>query len=92
MAFSKELVAGILNAPPTQGSKLGRLALGLNFSVTRIAKLTGATRQTVYNWMWGGKVAPYYRTHVSDLIKILRSAASSDGAWKEACQHFNYRN
>ena len=92
MAFSKELGAGILNAPPTQGSKLGRLALGLNFSVTRISKLTGATRQTVYNWMWGGAVAPYYRAPVSQLIKILREADTLDRAWKEACQHFNYRN
>jgi hypothetical protein len=91
MAYSQRLAKAINSATTTEGNNLGRLALNLDFSVARIAKATGATRQTIYNWFVGGKVAPYYRSAVEELISILAKSNTADNAWRTVCQHFGLR-
>jgi len=91
MAYSKKLIAAIHDATPTPGNSLGRLAAALDFSVPRIVKATGATRQTIYNWFIGGKVAPYYKARVETLIGILSNSKTADNAWRDVCTHFNIR-
>ena len=81
-----------MNAPPSLGSRLGRLSLKHGFSVLRISKVTGATRQTVYNWMAGGSITPAYRKNVTELVAILKTAKSADDAWKASCRHFKVTN
>lgn len=74
---------------PSQGNILGRLAVDLDFSVSRISKATGASRQTVYNWMNGNEVLTPYRPTVEKLINILQTATTADEAWRTVCQEFN---
>lgn len=89
MPYSHTTIYTINRGPRNLGNTLGRLAVGLDFSVMRIAKATGATRQTVYNWMGGGDVLSPYRPRVEQLIVILRAAHSAEEAWKKACLEFN---
>lgn len=71
------------------GSKLGKWAVVLDFSVSRVSLATGATRQTVYNWFSGGEVTPAYRERVQTLIDIMASSSTAEEAWRKICQHFN---
>ena len=64
----------------------------LKISVIRVAKATGATRQTVYNWFVGSPVAPYYRGRVAEVIEILKSAQTAEQAWRKACIQFEIKN
>lgn len=89
MAISSTLKAAILKAPQTKGNKLGRLAIERDLSVIRISKATGATRQTVYNWFVGGRVAPFYAKDVNTLIEILNDATTPDIAWRNVCKRFS---
>ena len=89
MPYSPSTVYTINRGPRNLGNTLGRLAVSLDFSVLRIAKATGATRQTVYNWMGGGEVLTPYRPRVEQLIVILRAARSAEEAWKKTCAEFN---
>ena len=89
MPYSPSTIYTINRGPRNLGNTLGRLAVGLDFSVMRIAKTTGATRQTVYNWMAGGEVLTPYRPLVEQLITILRTAKSAEDAWKKSCKEFN---
>lgn len=89
MPYSPSTIYTINRGPRNLGNTLGRLAVTLDFSVLRIAKATGATRQTVYNWMSGGDVLAPYRPRVEQLIDILRSASSAESAWKKTCADFN---
>lgn len=75
--------------PRNLGNRLGRRALTLDFSVMRIAKATGASRQTVYNWIVGGEVLVPYRPVVERLLAILNAAPTAEYAWKRTCQEFN---
>lgn len=92
MAYSQQTIDTVKNAPKTLGNQLGRWAVYLNFPVTRIAYITGATRQTVYNWMAGGEVFVAYRPAVTDLITILQSSPTAEEAWRKACKAFNLNN
>lgn len=89
MPYSPTTIYAINRGSRNTGNTLGRLAVGLDFSVMRISKATGASRQTVYNWMSGGDVLTPYRARVEQLINILRAARSADEAWKKACLEFN---
>jgi len=89
MPYSPSTVYTINRGPRNLGNTLGRLAVSLDFSVLRIAKATGATRQTVYNWMGGGEVLTPYRPRVEQLINIMRAARSAEEAWKKTCAEFN---
>jgi hypothetical protein len=82
----------VKKAPKTLGNQLGRWAVHLDFPVTRIAELTGASRQSVYNWFAGGEVFVAYRPAVTNLLKILQSSATAEDAWSKACKAFDHNN
>lgn len=78
--------------PLTLCEELRKETARLKISVIRVAKATGATRQTVYNWFVGSPVAPYYRSRVADVIEILKDAQTAEQAWRKACSRFNIKN
>lgn len=91
MAYSNKFVSDVKNTALTEGNKLGRHAIRLNFPVIKIAKATGATRQTVYNWFLGKPIAPYYAERVGRLFEILSSAETAEHAWRETCLKFDLK-
>jgi hypothetical protein len=91
MPYAAHTTFMINRGPRNLGNKLGRRALTLDFSVLRIARATGASRQTVYNWIVGGEVLVPYRPTVERLLDILNAADTADTAWATACQVFNLR-
>jgi hypothetical protein len=91
MAYSPQIIATVKKAPKTLGNQLGRWAVHLDFPVTKIAELTGASRQSVYNWFAGGEVFVAYRPAVTNLLKILQSSGTADEAWSKACKAFDHR-
>ena len=89
MSYSIKTVDAVKKAPKTLGNQLGRWAVHLDFPVTKIAALTGASRQTVYNWFEGGEVFIAYRPSVTNLITIFKSSSTADDAWSKACKAFD---
>jgi hypothetical protein len=89
MSYSTQITNTVARAPKTLGNQLGRWAVHLNFPVTKIAQITGASRQTVYNWFAGGEVFTAYRPAVTDLLTIFKSSSTADDAWRKACKAFN---
>ncbi|NDD53436.1 hypothetical protein EBZ39_06100 [bacterium] len=89
MPYAQRVRDAIEEAPKTLGNQLGRWAVHLDFPVTKIAKSTGATRQTVYNWFNGGEVTPAYRNVVQGLLEIMQTSSSSEDAWRKICNHLN---
>ena len=89
MAYSLKTVAAVQSSKKTLGSQLGRWAVHRDFPVVQIARITGATRQSVYNWFNGGEVFVAYRPAVKALIDILQSEPNADTAWRKACTAFN---
>ena len=55
------------------GLQLARLAVKHDYSVAEIATMTGASRQTVYNWYAGHKVSNAYIAHVRKLIEHIKN-------------------
>ena len=95
MAYSDKIIAEIKKQPMSNlGARLGRWAVFHDLPVTKLALVTGATRQSVYNWFRGGEVFVAYRPRVLDVIKILESVkdADSDRAWRELCKAFDLNN
>lgn len=91
MPYAYQTVEVISKGPGNQGNLLGRAAVAIDFSVKQIAELTGASRQTVYNWMHGGDVLAPYRDRVERLTAILRSSTTAEKAWEKACKEFNLK-
>jgi hypothetical protein len=91
MSYSPDVIEDITKAPKTLGNQLGRWAVHHEFPVTKIAEITGATRQTVYNWFRGSEVMWAYRPTVSSLLNILQSASNADDAWRKACKAFDLK-
>ncbi len=89
MAYSQQIIDTVKKAPKTLGNQLGRWAVHLDFPVTKIAQITGASRQTVYNWFEGGEVFVAYRPAVTNLLTIFKSSSTADDAWSKACKAFN---
>ena len=89
MTYSTKLIADIGKSPKTLGTTLGRWAVHLDFPVTRIALVTRATRQSVYNWFKGGEVFVAYRPVVSALIKIMETSGNAEEVWIRSVQLFN---
>ena len=89
MPYSQKMRLTISKAPRTMGNKLGKWAVMLDFSVSRVATATGATRQTVYNWFSGGEVTIAYRDRVQALIDIMSTCSTAEEAWRKACQEFS---
>jgi hypothetical protein len=83
MAYSDDIRRTTKAAPKTLGNQLGRWAIHLDFPVIQIAKFTGATRQTVYNWFSGTDVTPAYRMRVQFLLNILQSSQTSEEAMRK---------
>jgi hypothetical protein len=83
MAYSESLRKTTLSAPKTLGNQLGRWAIHLDFPVIHVAKFTGATRQTVYNWFSGTDVTPAYRMRVQSLLNILQSSSTVEEAMRK---------
>lgn len=89
MAYSPQIVDTVKKAPKTLGNQLGRWAVHLDFPVTKIAKATGASRQSVYNWFAGGEVFVAYRPIVESLLSILKTSPNADAAWRTTCKTFD---
>jgi hypothetical protein len=83
MAYSDTIKQSIKVAPKTLGNQLGRWAVHLDFPVIEVAKFTGATRQTVYNWFSGTDVTPAYRMRVQSLLNILQSSNTAEEAMRK---------
>lgn len=91
MSYSIKTVDLVKGAPKTLGNQLGRWAVHLDFPVSKIAMVTGVSRQTVYNWFKGGEVFVAYRPHVEALIKVFQTSSTNEQAWSKACEVFNLR-
>jgi len=89
MAYQQKTKDLVKAAPLTLGSRLGRRAVYLDISVQELSKLTGATRRTCYNWLFGGWVIPAYRQRVTQLHEILKDSPSRDEALKRASKALN---
>jgi len=89
MPYAQKVIDAIEKSPKTLGNQLGRWAVHLDFPVTKIAKSSGATRQTVYNWFNGGEVTPAYRSVVQSLLEIMQTSSSAEDAWRKICNHLN---
>jgi hypothetical protein len=87
MAYSEEIKKTTKGAPKTLGNQLGRWAISLNFPVIEVAKFTGATRQTVYNWFGGTEVTPSYRLRVQSLLNILQNSKTAEEALRQCLQN-----
>jgi hypothetical protein len=91
MSYSPQTVEAVKKAPKTLGNQLGRWAVHLDFPVTKIAALTGVSRQTIYNWFAGGEVFVAYRPSVTALLQIMQSSPTADEAWRKACKVFDHQ-
>ena len=90
MSYSVKTLNSVKAAPKTLGNQLGRWAVHHDFPVTYVSAITGASRQTVYNWFTGkSTVINAYRPNVERLLAILVKAKDRDQAWSKACQEFN---
>ena len=89
MAYSDQIKDTVKKAPKTLGNQLGRWAIYHDFSVVRISKALGVTRQTVYNWFLGKEIFPAYRDRAEWLLKILQSSPDADAAWSKVCTELN---
>jgi len=89
MSYSQEVIALVAKSPKTLGNQLGRWAIHLNFPVAKIAKATGASRQTVYNWFYGGEVLSAYRVNVESVLRVLSTSPTPQDAWRKLCKAFN---
>ncbi len=90
MSYSVKTLNSVKAAPKTLGNQLGRWAVHLDFPVSQVSVITGASRQTVYNWFTGkSTVINGYRQNVERLLAILIKAKDKDQAWSKACQEFN---
>jgi len=92
MAYHQHLVEQVKRLPVTNpGARLGRWMIFLDIPAAKIAKATGATRQTVYNWMKGGEIFVAYRAAVDKTIDILSKCTTAEEAWRKLCIEFNIK-
>ena len=89
MPYSQDIIDKVAATPKSVGSQLGRWAIYHDFSVVRISRALGVTRQTVYNWFLGKPIFPAYKDRAEWLLKILQHAHSADDAWRTVCQELN---
>jgi hypothetical protein len=92
MPYSQKIKSIVGKAQPSLGTDLGRWAVLRDISMQRISLLTGATRQTVYNWFTGAtEVTPAYKERVSQIIDVLKKTSQTDDAWRILCTTFNLK-
>ena len=89
MPYSQDIINKVADTPKSLGNQLGRWAIYHDFSVVRISKALGVTRQTVYNWFEGGDIFPAYEFRVETMLKFLQTSHSADDAWRKICAHYN---
>jgi len=89
MTYSHKTIEAVRIAKKTLGSRLGRWAVHRDFPVAKIARVTGATRQSVYNWFNGGEVFVAYRPVVNVMIAILQSEPDASTAWRKLCKIYD---
>ena len=92
MPYSEKIKSAVNHGPRTLGTELGRWAVLRDISMMRISTLTGATRQTVYNWFTGStEVTPAYKERVAQIIDVLKKTSQTDDAWRILCTTFNLK-
>ena len=89
MAYSQKIIDEIAKTPKSLGTQLGRWAIHHDFSVVRISKALGVTRQTVYNWFEGKDVFVAYQNRVELLLEIMKSSRDAEQAWRRICKEYN---
>lgn len=92
MGYSFNTIELVNKAPKTLGTQVARAAVRISFPVTKIAKITGASRQTIYNWFTGGSVLGAYKQRLEDLATILENSKNEEEAWSKACTTFNLQD
>lgn len=90
--YSHKVQTAIAQSPKTLGSQLGRWAVHRGFPITKLAKATGATRQTLYNWFAGGNVTQAYQERVREILDVLKSSPTEEDAWKKICSRYEIRS
>jgi hypothetical protein len=92
MPYSEKIKTLVGKTQPSLGTDLGRWSVVRDITMQRIATLTGATRQTVYNWFTGAtEVTPAYQERVSNIVEVLKKTSQSDDAWRILCTTFNLK-
>lgn len=92
MGYSFNTIEMVNKAPKTLGTQVARAAIRINFPVTKVAKITGASRQTIYNWFTGGGVLNAYKQRMEALVDILENSNNEEEAWSKACTTFNLQD
>ena len=93
MPYSEKIKSIVGQSQPSLGTDLGRWAVLRDISMQRIATITGATRQTVYNWFTGAtEVTPAYKEKVVAVIEVLKKTSQTEDAWRTLCNTFNLRS
>jgi hypothetical protein len=90
--YQKRFVNLVKSMPLTLGVRMGRWAIYHKIPVKTISEITGARRQTIYNWMSGGEVAPSYRSVVERLLASMERSKTSSEAWSAVCTEFNLQD
>lgn len=91
MPYSQDIINKVAATPKSLGTQLGRWAIHHDFSVVRISRALGVTRQTVYNWFFGKEIFPAYRYRAEWMLEILRSSPNADAAWSKICTELNIK-
>ncbi len=89
MPYSQDIINRVADTPKSVGNQLGRWAIYHDFSVVRISRALGVTRQTVYNWFFGKPIFPAYQDRAAWLLKILETSPNADAAWSKVCKELN---
>ena len=91
MPYSQDIINKVAATPKSLGTQLGRWAIHHDFSVVRISKALGVTRQTDYNWFLGKDIFPAYEDRAEWLLKILSTSHNADDAWRRVCKELNLK-
>lgn len=91
MPYSQDIINKVAATPKSLGTQLGRWAIHHDFSVVRISRALGVTRQTVYNWFFGKEIFPAYRDRAEWMLEILKSSPNADAAWSKICTELNIK-
>jgi len=91
MKYQRAFIAKVKQQPLSLGVRLGRWAVFLNVPAAKIALATGATRQSVYNWMLGGNVFVAYRKPVERVISCMQASKTAEEAWDKICTEFDLK-
>lgn len=91
MPYSQDMINKVADTPKSLGNQLGRWAIHHDFSVVRISKALGVTRQTVYNWFLGKDIFPAYQDRAEWLLRILSTSHNAEDAWRKVCKELNLK-